>query len=128
MLAVGLTRGAPAGGSGMAAQVGTFDGERFTPRDELRWVDHGPSFYAAQSWNDVADGRRIWIAWMGNWADPAAPDADADWRGQMSVPRQLSLRAVDGGYRLIQSPVAELAGRYADGQVEESLVVSADGP
>ena len=70
--------GAPAGGSGTALLIGDFDGLRFTPRGGPRWVDHGASFYAAQSWNDLDDGRRVWIAWMGNWAEHAPPAAG--WR------------------------------------------------
>ena len=40
-------------------------------------------FYAAQSWNDLDDGRRVWIAWMGNWAEHAPPPPpDSAWRGR----------------------------------------------
>ena len=38
------------------------------------WMDYGKDFYAAVTWNDVPDRRRIAIAWMSNWnyagADP----------------------------------------------------------
>ena len=55
------------------------------------WMDYGKDFYAAVTWNDVPDGRRIAIGWMSNWnyagAIPTSP-----WRSAMSVPRELGLR------------------------------------
>ena len=51
-------------------------------------MDYGKDFYAAVTWNDVPDGRRIAIGWMSNWnyagAIPTSP-----WRSAMSVPREL---------------------------------------
>ena len=48
-------------------------------------MDYGKDFYAAVTWNDVPDGRRIAIGWMSNWnyagAIPTSP-----WRSAMSVP------------------------------------------
>jgi fructan beta-fructosidase len=71
------------------------------------WVDYGKDFYAAVTYNDVPDGRRIAIGWMSNWqyagAIPTSP-----WRSAMSVPRELGLRTIDGTVRLVQRPVREL--------------------
>ena len=71
------------------------------------WMDYGKDFYAAVTWNDVPDGRRIAIAWMSNWryagAIPTSP-----WRSAMSVPRELALRTIDGEPQLVQEPVREL--------------------
>ena len=125
VLTVGQSPGAPAGGSGTAALIGDFDGTHFVARDELRWVDHGPHCYAAQSWNGVADGRRVWIAWMGNWTD--GRDDGAAWRGQMTVARELGLQAFDGGYRLTQVPVRELADHRTPGDHGPALDVDIDG-
>jgi fructan beta-fructosidase len=88
--------------------VGEFDGHRFVPRTEARRVDWGQDFYAAQSWNNVPDGRRIWIGWMSNWAyaqiTPTTP-----WRSAMTVPRELTLVPTTEGIVLTQRPVRELA-------------------
>jgi sucrose-6-phosphate hydrolase SacC (GH32 family) len=113
VLTAGIMRGSPAGGGGTAMLLGDFDGRRFTPRGAPRWVDHGASFYAVQSWNDVADGRRVWIGWMGNWAEHAPPPPDGIWRGQMSVPREVTLRALGSKYVLEQRPVRELGQHLA---------------
>jgi levanase len=71
------------------------------------WVDYGKDYYAAVTWNDVPDGRRISIGWMSNWqyagATPTSP-----WRSAMSVPRELALQTIDGRTQLVQRPVREL--------------------
>ena len=97
-------------GSGAQYFIGKFDGTRFindASDDEILRVDHGMDFYAAQSWSDIPDGRRIWIGWLNNWhyADviPTSP-----WRGVFSIPRELRLRKYPEGPRLIQRPVEEL--------------------
>lgn len=110
LLVVAVGDGAPAGGSGVRAVVGHFDGATFTPTGEPFWVDHGPDFYAPQAWSDAPDGRRIWIAWMGNWHRLDARPTGT-WQGQMSIPREVSLRRHGAGYRLAQVPVPELAHR-----------------
>jgi fructan beta-fructosidase len=71
------------------------------------WMDYGKDFYAAVTFNDIPDGRRIAIGWMSNWnyagAIPTSP-----WRSAMSVPRELGLRTIDGRPLLVQQPVREL--------------------
>jgi fructan beta-fructosidase len=111
---------------GIGAQyfLGDFDGTRFindATDDPILRVDYGEDFYAAQSWSDAPDGRRIWIGWLNNWhyanVIPTSP-----WRGQFSVPRELHLRRYPEGLRLVQQPVEELM------QLHQSLyhVVDAD--
>ena len=71
------------------------------------WVDYGKDFYAAVTWNDAPDGKRLMIGWMNNWlyggGTPTSP-----WRSAMSVPRELGLRTIDGRPRLVQQPVASV--------------------
>jgi fructan beta-fructosidase len=90
--------------------IGHFDGMRFVndnSSEQILRVDYGRDFYAAQSWSDEPNGRRIWIGWMNNWhyakAIPTSP-----WRGLFSIPRELTLRQYPGGLRLIQQPIQEL--------------------
>jgi len=71
------------------------------------WMDYGKDFYAAVTWNDVPDGRRIAIGWMSNW-NYAGVTPTSPWRSAMSVPRELALRTVDRQLRLVQQPVREL--------------------
>ncbi|GAA1218059.1 glycoside hydrolase family 32 protein [Prauserella alba] len=110
VLIVSINPGGPAGGSGMQYFLGDFDGTTFTadgaPGDVL-WADEGADFYAAVSWSDVPDGRRLWLGWMSNWSY-AADIPTSPWRGGMSVPRELGLVSTAAGTRLAQQPVREL--------------------
>ena len=115
VLSFGQTLGGPQGGSGSRYLVGGFDGQRFTPSEgdtEVRWADHGADFYAAQSWTDSPDGRRIWVGWMSNWAYAETTPATT-WRGMLSIPRELGLtRGGDGRLWLTQRPVRELTDAH----------------
>ena len=70
-------------------------------------VDYGKDFYAAQSFSDMPDGRRIWLAWLNNWNyAPAVPTSP--WKGIMSIPREVSMETRNGQIKLIQKPIQEL--------------------
>ena len=73
-------------------------------------IDRGMDFYATQSFSDIpaTDGRRIWLAWMNNWAYanyiPTHP-----WRGAMTIPREVKLETHNGQLKIVQKPIEELA-------------------
>ncbi|MBW5449230.1 levanase [Cohnella sp. CFH 77786] len=114
--------------------VGSFDGTTFTndnkPSDVL-WTDYGKDFYAAVSYSDIPanDGRRIWLGWMSNWRYPFAMPTEP-WKGNMSIPRELKLRQVEGqGLRMIQQPIEELQSlRGKEVVLPEQLVVKGHNP
>lgn len=109
VLETDIGSGSIAGGSGGEYFTGLFDGEKFVADSiESQWVDFGRDFYAPVSWSDIpaSDGRRIWLGWMNNWETALNPTAP--WRSAMSIPRELSLRRIDGHLRLCQKPVREL--------------------
>lgn len=104
-----LSVGANEETAGSTAQyfIGDFDGSVFFPEDrQTRFTDVGQDFYAAQSFEHV-EGRRVWMAWLGNWNYPYSLPT-GDWRGEMSIPRELSLTTVGGKRTLVQKPVPEL--------------------
>ncbi|MGI8908563.1 MAG: glycoside hydrolase family 32 protein [Candidatus Sumerlaeaceae bacterium] len=112
LLQVCVGHGRESGGSGVQYFMGRFDGTKFTNDNSTStvfWMDHGPDFYASQSWSDIPerDGRRISIAWMTNLEYAGNLPTDP-WRGNQSVPRVLELKQAAGKYRLIQNPVEEL--------------------
>jgi fructan beta-fructosidase len=114
VLNVNLNPGGIQGGSGNQYFVGNFDGTKFTaenPEGKTLWADWGRDFYASTSFSDIpaADGRRIWLGWLGNW-DYAANVPTFPWRGVQTFPRELKLRRFADGIRMVQEPVAELAG------------------
>jgi fructan beta-fructosidase len=113
VLTVSIGNNAATKGSTAQYFVGSFDGTTFKnenkPSDVL-WTDYGKDFYAAVSFSDIPakDGRRIWLGWMSNWRYPFAMPSGT-WKGNMSIPRELRLRKVEGqGLRLIQEPIKEL--------------------
>jgi levanase len=71
------------------------------------WMDYGKDYYAAVTYNDVPDGRRIAIGWMSNWNYAGATPTNP-WRSATSVPRELGLRTIDGRTQLVSQPVREL--------------------
>ncbi|RYP04633.1 hypothetical protein DL764_004324 [Monosporascus ibericus] len=109
---IGLNPGGPPGtpGSGTQYIVGHFDGTSFTPDPEsvqqTNWVDWGPDFYAALSFNGLPVTNRVDIAWMSNWKYGAAIPTEP-WRSASTVPRKLSLNTINGTATLVQEPILE---------------------
>jgi fructan beta-fructosidase len=112
VLLVSVKQKAPNGGSGTQYFTGNFDGIKFTndnPPDRVFWLDYGKDNYAGVTWSDIPenDGRRIFIGWMSNWQYAAKTPADT-FRGQMTLPRELSLTQKTGEIHLAQKIVREL--------------------
>jgi fructan beta-fructosidase len=100
VLKIGLNPGHIAGGSGEEYFVGRFDGERFSndnPPDRTLWVDYGRDCYCEFTFNNAP--RPAALGWMNNW-EYAGKVPTSPWRGQMTVPRTLSLRNTPQGIRL----------------------------
>lgn len=100
--------GSPAGGNGVNYFVGEFDGSTFTNENPLGtplWADFGRDFDGQQSWSHDPQGRVIWTSIMQSYGGlvPTTP-----WRGQMALPRELSLLSDGGATTLVQQPIAEL--------------------
>ncbi len=101
MTAIGLEFHA---GHGTLCLIGKYDRERcHLDRESVQAIDYGLDFYAPQTLL-TTDGRRVMIGWMQNWETSNCQPANAQWFGQMTVPRELSVR--DGW--LYQNPVREL--------------------
>lgn len=96
---------------GHSTEDGTFEYENFQS------VDYGIDFYAPQTMLSK-DGRRIMIAWMQNWDTISYRSKDTKWFGQMTLPRELSVRAG----KLIQQPVREIESLYGE-KIEKSNVI-----
>jgi fructan beta-fructosidase len=83
-------------------QVGTFDGRRFLGETGKLPGHRGQGFYAAQTYSDMADGRRIQIGWL------QAPSPGMPFNQCMTLPLELSLKNTSEGPRLAWQPVKEL--------------------
>lgn len=91
-------------GNGTVCIIGSYDKESHTFSEEKNQaIDYGIDFYAPQTVL-APDGRRIMIGWMQNWDTCNLYSPEHPWFGQMSLPRELSVR--EG--RLLQKPVREL--------------------
>ncbi|KEF62739.1 uncharacterized protein A1O9_00712 [Exophiala aquamarina CBS 119918] len=118
VLVLGINPGGPAFTDASATQyfVGTFDGRNFVAdADNLyaassgkaNWLDYGPDYYAAATYNGLDNYERLAIAWMSDWAyAPLIPTSP--WRSAMSVPRKLTLEKLNGQVRLISAPIQSL--------------------
>lgn len=91
-------------GNGTVCMIGKYDEESNMFQEEhTQAVDYGIDFYAAQTVL-APDGRRIMIGWMQNWDTCNMNSSEQPWFGQMSLPRELSIK----NGRLIQKPIKEL--------------------
>ena len=91
-------------GNNAAYLTGRWDRHARTfERLELRALDYGLDFYAPQTLL-TPDGRRVLIGWMQSPETGHSQPHDIKWFGQMTIPRELSVR----GGRLLQRPVREL--------------------
>ena len=106
-------------GNGTLCLVGDFNEETLEFVEERNQsVDYGIDFYAPQTVL-TPDGRRIMIGWMQNWDACAIREPEEPWAGQMSLPRELSLR----NGRLIQWPIRELEEMRENEVSYEDVVV-----
>lgn len=141
VLVVNINPGAVAGGSGGQYFVGRFDGVRFTADSDslvedgnanlkqCLWLDWGRDYYAAVSFSNVPDSRRIMIGWMNNW-DYANSLPTSPWRSSMSLAREVELATIHGLPRLVQRPVLPAGLRHTvtieDREVHDSTVALPD--
>ena len=106
-------------GNGAFCLIGRLDpanGRLLEESDQA--VDYGIDFYAPQTLL-TPDGRRVMIGWMQNWDTCNLHTPSTPWFGQMSLPRELSLR----NGRLYQQPVRELRKLRGSPVVCEHVVI-----
>jgi fructan beta-fructosidase len=110
VLKVGLDPGALQGGSGEQYFLGNFDGKtfiQFTDPGAYGWTNYGKDDYCAISFNGLPKERKpILMGWMSNWQYEAKMPT-SPWRGQMSLPRQVSFLRDEAGLALKQEPMID---------------------
>lgn len=82
--------------------VGSFDGTAFTPETPKLPGHRGRGFYAAQTFSDMPDGRRVQIGWFQTETPGMA------FNQSMTIPLELSLVSTPDGPRLCWNPAREL--------------------
>jgi sucrose-6-phosphate hydrolase SacC (GH32 family) len=89
-------------GASSEYRVGLFDGARFIPESPKLPGHRGKGFYAAQSFSDVPDGRRLLIGWF------QTETKGMPFNQSMTIPLELGLTQTDDGPRLTYTPAKEL--------------------
>ena len=83
----------------------------------------GGNFYAAQTWTNPPDGRRVQISWMAGGRYPGMP-----FNQQQSFPCELKLVTTAAGPRLTRWPVKEIEKLYqGEPKTLADLTLKADG-
>lgn len=82
--------------------VGAFDGQKFTPETPKLPGHRGRGFYAAQTYSDMPDGRRIQIGWG------QAPSPGMAFNQLQTLPCELQLHQTPEGPRMRRIPIKEL--------------------
>jgi fructan beta-fructosidase len=114
--------------------VGSFDGKKFLIEQHFtRYENGGGYFYASQTFNNIADGRRIQIGWGRNITNPGMPFNQPEL-----FPTELKLKRTLNGYRLCPTPIREISTLYKNIRSlkdkivltghSESVSVSGDNP
>jgi fructan beta-fructosidase len=98
--------------------LGEFDGRAFHPHSTEKQTLWYGDFYAAQSYDNAPDGRRIQIGWGRGITFPGMP-----FNQQMCIPVELTLRSTPDGVRMFAEPIIEAARR----DVEPKFFEGADG-
>jgi sucrose-6-phosphate hydrolase SacC (GH32 family) len=81
--------------------IGSFDGKKFTPESGKHFYSRG-SQYAAQTFNNVPDGRRIQIGWG------RITHKDMPFKSMMLFPMEMTLETTPDGIRIKCNPINEI--------------------
>jgi fructan beta-fructosidase len=100
--------------------LGQFDGRKFQPETEKLQVWHG-NFYAAQTYDNAPEGRRVQIGW-----GQGIEFAGMPFNQQMVIPVELTLRKTADGPRMFAEPVRELAGLHGKEKTWSNLALAAN--
>jgi beta-fructofuranosidase len=106
-------------GNGTLCVIGEFDDKGDFCEENCQAIDYGIDFYAPQTIL-TDDGRRVMIGWMQNWDTCGIRRDDFPWFGQMSLPREISLK----NNKLIQKPIREIENYYGKRISRQNVLVS----
>ena len=104
-------------------RIGAFDGRRFIPQTPAIASELGPNGYAAQTYSDMPDDRRVQISWMRGGRYPEMP-----FNQQMSFPVSLSLADTADGLRLKRWPVREIESLVESRQAKGRIALNDGKP
>ena len=106
-------------GNGTLCVIGSIDENGEFCEENCQAVDYGIDFYAPQTIK-TPDGRRVMIGWMQNWDTCGIRRDDFPWFGQMSIPREITIK----DNRLIQWPAREIENYYGKRISRQNVLIS----
>ena len=98
-------------------------GETFAAETDVLICEHGRNGYAAQTYSDTPDGRRIQISWMAHGRYPDMP-----FNQQMSFPVELALLGAGDDVTLARWPIAEIETLRHHLVTADAVTVSSGAP
>ena len=110
VLICNINPGGPFGGNATQYFTGQFDGHRFTCEDSgetVKWMDCGKDHYAAVTFDNAPDSRRILMTWMSNW-QYANQVPTLQYRSANAIPCDLDLYEHEGKTYVGRRPSKEL--------------------
>lgn len=96
--------------------IGEFDGKTFTKESGKHYY-HKSFLYAAQTYNNVPDQRRIQIGW-GRVSSPGMR-----FNQMMTFPSELTLRTTNEGIRLFIEPIEEIQKLHQSAHYWDNVVI-----
>jgi len=102
--------------------IGSFDGTAFVPETKLKALNYGNNSYAAQSWYDDHDSRRIRTSFA-TVVVPGMPFGSC-----MSIPQEMTLKTIDNEICLCAEPIREIRSLYEKTDTIENVTVAAEYP
>lgn len=95
--------------------VGQFDGETFTPEQDVLVMDVGPDFYAAQTFfrPTFPTNKVVQIAWNDHWNGGIG---ESPWQRNATFPVEIGLVTYDGKMRITRTPIPAIKTIYTKTQ------------
>lgn len=117
VLLVSINPGGPNGGSATQYFIGDFkevDGKLtfVSNQKDEKWIDYGTDNYAGVTWANI-ENKVISIGWMSNWSYAFKVPTE-NWRGSMTIPRELKLKNILGDVIVTSNPIEGFENKFIE--------------
>lgn len=113
--------------AGDGYMVGDFDGKTFTPITDKVMFDKSPDRYGAMTYNNMPDGRRVEIDWMGSWTYGGELVNVLPGNGVATIPVEWKLYKEGDTYRIERDFIDEFDALRGDKIFETTSGVLREG-